>query len=164
MVILVDEVDLTGEHTSVMSYTSITAGNKEPSKDNIDHDEVSQFLAFDSVVFEMELVVRDLDSGIPESTSVSGRPEVPVPEIEYVEPPLRRRSSSREMTRTIEDRGRIQSQSPKRESRRSDCASSASLGPDQKNFSWRTPASAGLIIRTSVLRFLATYQPLLQGT
>ena len=40
-----EEVDLTGEHTSDMSHTSRTAVDTATSKDGNNHDEVSKYRA-----------------------------------------------------------------------------------------------------------------------
>ena len=64
-----------------MSHTIRTAGDTAPSKDGNKQDEVSKYLTVDLVVLEKELVTRNSESGRPESTSESGRREVPVSKI-----------------------------------------------------------------------------------
>ena len=109
---MVNPVDLTEEHTSGMSHTSKYAGDSTPFRNGSNHDEVSNYLAVDHVVFTKELAVRDSESGIHESPFESGRPEEPVTEIVDDQQPLRRRSPSRRPSQTMEDCGRRQSHSP----------------------------------------------------
>ena len=59
MVTLENQVDLTEEHASGMSHTNIIAGDSALSRDGNNHDEMSKYLADDSVVFTKEITVRD---------------------------------------------------------------------------------------------------------
>ena len=99
-------MDFTGEQASGRSHISKTAGDAAPSRGGSNHDEVCKYLAVDHVVFTKVLTVMDLVSRRHQSSSESGRHEEPDTEIADGEPPLRRRSSSRGPSQTLEDLGK----------------------------------------------------------